>query len=274
MTLLGKIVKNMSVITSENTYIDQKSLRAKEIFVFAMLFLIRLIYFFSYKEVAVYADSYGYFDYNFEKFIHLDFTEAGRTPVYPLVLKILTGGEWENLYIVTIFQMCISFVSLFYFYGLAKMLIANAHTYYISLGATLMYGASSMVFGYDNAILTESLALSGTVIFLWYIVKYLKEEKLKYFIKGNVLLLFLIFLRPTFLLFNVILFTFLIIRFILKKQETLRAILICVFSWIVIILYAGGGVLSGTWNFHNIRSNAEAVDGYMYRKRILFRLRG
>lgn len=207
------------------------------ILVFSGILVVRSIYLLSYKLVHLCPDSIGYMEYDFNKLISLDFSD-GRTPIYPLVLKLsrLIFGEGNYLRCVSLFQSIISFIATIYFYKALK-LITNKKL--LILGITFFFGASNTFVGYDTVILTESLALSGTVFLIYYLLSYLKYNQIKSGIKAICLTLILTFLRPSFLLFDAIILVFLILQFIItRKKEIKKLILISLGSFAIILSYS------------------------------------
>lgn len=203
---------------------------------FVCILLIRTIYFLCYQKGYLYADSYGYLEFDFKALINLDFTN-GRTPIYPLILKVMVFLFGDNGFglATVIFQTIFSYISVIYLFKIINLLTTHN---WISYMLTFIYGTSTMICGWDFAILTESLALSGTIFFIYYVFMFMKYDESKYGIISNIILFILIFLRPTFLLFNVILLVFLIIRLIFKKKNTLKVFGICIISWVFIFIYS------------------------------------
>ena len=101
-------------------------------------------------------------------------------------------------------QIIVSFISVYFFYKLLKLLIKNE---YIAVIITFMYGISTAVIGWNTDILTESLALSITIFFAYFIISYIKLGKLKYGIFSIILALIITFLKPACIIYPIILFT-------------------------------------------------------------------
>ncbi len=162
-----------------------------------------------------------------------------RTPVYPIINKIS-----EKLFITDylrftcIIQHIIWFIAIIFLYKLLKMLLKNIK---IVMFITLIYALSPSIIGWNNYILTESLALSGTIILIYFIVKYIKEPKILIGITATIIAIVLTFLRPTSIIYVVFLEMFWIMRFILDRKN-IKKDFICflssTFTIILIILYA------------------------------------
>lgn len=178
---------------------------------------VRFIYFWASVPYKTFGDTAGYVDFPFRKFIALQF-ESGRTPVYPAIIQLIdwvTTGEGLYYGIVAV-QMLASLISIVFFYKALKFII---HYDGLIVLATIFYSCSSAVIGWDNAILTESFALSGCVIFIYLLFSYLHESSKKLAIGIPIYTLILTFLRPTFLYFSVIILIFFIVRYFQKTNR-------------------------------------------------------
>lgn len=222
-------VKMYQILHNKNRYFY--------IIIFLIILFIREFYSFCYIRGFLYIDSYSYINYDFLSIMKGKINN-GRTPVYPIIIKtmIMLFGELGGVAGVVVFQKIVSFVSVIYLYKIIMLLTKHL---WIAYFFVFLYGISPTICGWDYVILTESLALSGTVFFIYYIFMYIKLEEKRYGKKLNILLIILCFLRPTFLLFEIILFVFLLIRVLLKKKNTIPVLYGCVFAWIIIFIYSG-----------------------------------
>ena len=118
-----------------------------------------------------------------------------RTPVYPVFLgamKIILGEQFFCMGAICV-QHIIFLFSLRYFYRLA-LTITNSGK--IAFWITLFYGVFSCITTWNNFILTESFAISGTV-FILYLVQQLSEKRsFIYALHFTILLSLLVLLRP------------------------------------------------------------------------------
>lgn len=204
-------------------------------FLFSIL-VIRSFYAAYWQWGLLCPDSFTYIDYSFEALLHMDFTQAGRTPVYPLILQIIKqlSGTDNYLNIVVAVQCIVSYISVIYMYKICNMISELSLMKYI---ITFMYGTTIVVCGWDYVILTESFALSGTVFFAYYIIDYIRNDQNG--IKAIILLFVLIFLRPSFLLLFYILLLFLLIRVLYKKANTKKVFITWLVCWSAIMIYSG-----------------------------------
>lgn len=200
--------------------------------------IIRMFYYSKLYSYTIFYDSTSYMDYDFAGLLHLIF--PGRTPIYPLIISIFTlvVGTRLNVNFVVLFQILISFIAVIYFYKTMKLTLKNK---YIISVTTLLYAVTPAIMGYDNCILTESLALSGYVFFIYNIIKYIKQDKLNNGVVAVIIAFILTFLRPTSLLLVGILFVFLIARFIFDKsnmKNDIKCFIASTISVILIVIYA------------------------------------
>ena len=217
----------------------------KELIVAIIIIAIRFSFFSMLTLYTLSGDSAEYIEVSSLNILKGNL-HARRVPVYCFILdavkyvcNIVTNSEDFYLFVVVIIQMLFSYVSVYLIYDTLKMFITNRN---ICLGIVLLYGISPSVIGWDKIILTESLALSGTVVFIWLLAKYLKQPNTKIGLSVNILTVVLIFLRPTFLINYCVLFVFWLIRFVMYKSERsiLRYNLICSLGIGIFILgYAG-----------------------------------
>lgn len=126
-----------------------------------------------------------------------------RTPVYPLLCQAfikLFGTEGLPV-AMTIFQSLIYLISLFSLLKIAEFTIKNDKIRYIILFFYILCVAPA----WCNEILTESLCISGCVIMTDLVLSYIRKPSVAKNISLHFFLLFLVFLRPTFIVFFAIL---------------------------------------------------------------------
>ncbi len=165
---------------------------------------------------------------------------AFRTPVYPIFLKIVGifgDDSVDELYAnVTAVQEIISLISVAFFYLLMRKLTKSKVTQSI---ATLYYGCLPSIFTYNLCILTESLAISLVVFFLYIFCCYLEKKKISQQILLAALTLIMILLRPTFLCLLIFFAIFWIFQFFIAKEERKKTG-IGALSTVVVCLILGG----------------------------------
>ncbi len=242
------------MIASYLMNINNKNNKNKKNIIIAMLIvvLIGLYYYQTTRIGNLHPDSHGYINYNFQDLLKLKLND--RTPVYPLIIRIirLCFGINNYLRIISFFQYIVWFISMIYLYKLLEILIKNKKLVFLS---TILYSLMTSIVGWNNVILTESLALSGTVIYIYYVIKYIKENKLSSIMKAIVLSLILTFHRPTAIILVFFLPIFWIVRFIFEREHIrndIKGFIGSMLSVIVIVIYAI--LFHRTYNIYSITS--------------------
>lgn len=113
-------------------------------------------------------------------------------------------------------QIIVSCIAVLCFYDVLRNVLSSHR---IAFAIIFLFGISPSIMGWDKIILTESLSLSGSVFFIWLLVRYLKKPSFTYGILINILITILIFLRPTFLVNYCILIAFWLARFFMYLNE-------------------------------------------------------
>lgn len=208
-------------------------------FIITMLIVIlgTALYIAKYEQVVIYPDTWDYINFNFREILKLNF--QGRTPIYPLIIKICRIlFESRYLEAVVLVQYLIGIVSSGYFYKMLRLIIKNGKI--ISL-FTIIYALCPAIIGWNGVILTESIAISGTVIIMYYIIKYIKIPKISTGATAIILSLVLTFHRPTAIIYVVAIEAFWIGRFMWDRSYVkidLKCFAMSTISIILIIIYA------------------------------------
>lgn len=213
---------------------------------FAVIVLLwRLCLLGSFSPYQLYPDSETYLTYPWQDLFHFRVT-SGRTPVYPAFLALMRFffGEEYFLRFTVVIQAVLSFLSLFLLY---RTIYTVSHRPLLSNLATSLYGLCPDVIVWDNAILTESLALSLTVLLLYLLVRFLYHPNFKTGSKLTLLCFLMIFERPTFLLFAALLFGFWILRLIFCSSERRLLFKLCALS---ILCFVGVGLYAISFKQH------------------------
>ena len=212
--IMLEIISLMFCIASYYLYQKEKSLILPTLF---LIFIMQAMFYQENVSFTRYNDTYDYeTEYTAEQILHGEL--QGRVPLYPVIIQIskLIFGEglWSNF--LCIGQIIVSFISLIYLYKTLKLLVKWEG---LRVLITFLYGVSIAVIGWNNALLTESLALSSTIFFCYLMISYLKKEKLKYGIQSVILIFIMTFLRPSFIGFVAILLAFFIVRMLIHKKQ-------------------------------------------------------
>ena len=117
-----------------------------------------------------------------------------RTPLYPLILKLIEGFGKESVFENTIiFQQVISFISIIPFYSLTKKWFKNKP---ISFAASLLYGCHHSVLQIIYGIFAESLLISFFVFFLYFFYGFISRPTTTKWIFLHILIFLLVMLKP------------------------------------------------------------------------------
>lgn len=148
---------------------------------------------------------------------HLD---ALRTPVYPFLLHLffIIFGSASYLKAIIVFQHIIFLLSVLFFNRLLRFHTKSERTIF---WLSLLYALLPCFNSWNNCILTESLALSGSIFLLYLTSKIFEKPSLLQAFLYTLQLLFLLFLRPIFLyMLPVLLIASMILFFIRKKRRS------------------------------------------------------
>lgn len=121
-----------------------------------------------------------------------------RTPVYPIFLGVCETifGQGFFKIMAIVFQHLLFLLSITYFHRLAKIVFPKDG---LSFWITMVYATLSCFNSLGNCILTESFAISGIVFLLYHSFKLYEKCSVLSALGFLFWLLFLIFLRPSFL---------------------------------------------------------------------------
>lgn len=130
-----------------------------------------------------------------------------RTPTYPLIIGICNVIFGENIYkdVVIILQYISYLISIAFFYKLVLEFIKKPN---LCFWLTLFYAIFSAISGWNNCILTESFAITGSVFLLYSSTGLYKRFSIEYVFSFLFWFLFLLFLRPSFLYLLPVFFVF------------------------------------------------------------------
>lgn len=246
-----EILAIMFCIASYYLYKEKKSLLLPTLLIIAV---VQMIFYKQCVPYTIYVDSItNEASYTKEQILAGQLLD--RTPIYPLTLRlfrVISGNELGRNF-VCIAQMIISFISLIYLYKTFRLLIKWESLIAIM---TFLYGVSVAVIGWNSALLTESLALSGTIWFCYFIISYIKNEKLKYGILAVIFAFLLTFTRPASLVYLVILFAFFVMKILLDKEQRRKDAKCLMVSIVTIIITLGYATVF--YKQHDIFSITEA----------------
>lgn len=209
---------------------------------FAPLFLLiligivfRIFYFTHLQSYTISTDTNSYV--NAMNTIFLGKVDKLRPPLYPIFLGIMRTLFGTGYMLAAVnFQTVFALISIVFFYLSSAMIFKNKIIIYC---ATILYGIMPQILNWERALIPESLAISGTVVFFFVLLKYLKKPTIKLaFLIGVICFLF-VMLKPAFILYSAIIFLFWILRFLFHKQE-IKQNLVGLLSIVMVFLLLKG----------------------------------
>ena len=164
----------------------------------------------------------------------------GRPPLYGFFLDLMARfcGD-SDLVAAKFLQVLVSLLSVFIFARLLRHLEVLSPWRELCV---FLYGVSPAVVGWENTILTESFSLSGTILFFYWTVLYIKTQHLLYGVLVHLMALALIFLRPQFLVYLALLLVFLVLKLIFpsntgERKKIVVLLILQAFLWGGIVGY-------------------------------------
>lgn len=161
-----------------------------------------------------------------------------RTPIYPVYLglaKVIFGLESFEYYAV-IGQYLFFLLSIAPFHSICHRLISNSR---IVFWTTVFYAVNPFIFSWSACILTESLAISGIIFLMYFIIRLYDSFSYLRLFAATLLLVALLMLRPAFIyLIPVVLVSW---GYLLmkpeKRRQAIAVISSTVFACLVLISY-------------------------------------
>lgn len=184
-----------------------------------------------------------------------------RTPLYPLLIGTVRAVVGVSLcpYVVWLIQAAIFLLSIDWFLALLKTTgLSRRGSMIFCAVYALLPGPLTFV----CTTLTESLALSGTVLVLWLTIRALNRGSARDALLSALVVIALLALRPSFLYMPCILALFWIVALLIRRcprQVGVAAILGIAASFVALGLYCAG--VKSTYGFFS-PSGVSAVNNY------------
>ena len=160
-----------------------------------------------------------------------------RTPIYPLFIGLIRNivGNSHCHIIIILIQILIFIISIHYFYKVANLLKNKKLVYWI----TFIYGVIPVIQSWNTIILTESLSISTSILYIYFTIFAIKTKQIKKVWLSTFWMLFLIMLRPSFIcLLPINFFIFCIGKW--KDKEIRRIIFNGIMGCLAVILILYG----------------------------------
>lgn len=234
--------------------LESQVFRSPLTYLYILITMVWTICFINSEFPKFFGDSDSYINWSLKLLGKQYYGSMTRTPVYPIIIKIVKVLLGDNyLYGVITLQIAFSLASVYYLYS-TVILIANTKwdTRYVRVIAfvvCLIYALNPSVYQYHIVILTESFAVSFSVIFIYYAIKFLKDST----VKAGLLLLLWTFLctmlKPAMIIYYVDVVILLLVMYIRNSElrNSLRKIGIGVLflavlyiAWMSDVYYTSG----------------------------------
>ena len=192
--------------------------RLRYIYILSILYCLLLLY--KYKILFL-GDTLSYLAaWDILTDGHID---EWRTPVYPILLGLfkLIFGNNNYLQYVVLFQHFIYLISINYFH---RLTLATTQNCTISFFFTCFYALFPCIPTWNCYILTESIAISCTIFYLYSLLLLYQKECITQWIITFFWILFLVFLRPAFIYLLPILFVGGFLLFIKSEKKSSKYI--------------------------------------------------
>lgn len=123
--------------------------------------------------------------------------DAFRTPVYPLIISFFRMflGDWFSTGVIVL-QVLVFVLSVYCFSILCSHFLKSRLAYNVVVA---MYAFHPTMLIWQKLILTESLSVSVMVIFIYLLMRFIRKNDYYSVLFSQVALIFLVFLRPSFI---------------------------------------------------------------------------
>ena len=210
----------MEKIVTKANYKEKiiKFLKEPIVYLVIIIIILQGIVYSNISEVGHTGDSGGYLYAYDEASIFQGYVDEARPPVYCYFIKLIKkiGGEANLEANVVKVQKVLFIFSVILFYFILKLLIKNK---IIISCLTLIFGIAPSIFVWNTYIVTEALVGVEMIILAFITVKYLKKpSKITASIMG-IIILGMILTKPALIYILPIYILFIILSFILNKEE-------------------------------------------------------
>ena len=163
--------------------------------------------------------------------------DSFRTPIYPCILGLIkTIFSSQYLLVTIIFQHIVFLISIYYLQRILSWKVKSSSTV---KWLTLIYALLPATSTWANCILTESLAISGTIFLFYNLFAFQQNNRISNVIWVSIWLLILVMLRPSFLyLFPAAIIAWLIYYRSSKKHVIIGIIGVCIVGFIEFLYFS------------------------------------
>ena len=208
------------------------------LYLLILIIIIQTVIYSSIPNADVQYDSTSYlYNYNKES-IFKGYVDSVRTPVYPYFIKLIKkiDGEANLNNNVAYVQKILFLISIIFMYYTLKMLVKNKIVVSV---LTVIFGICPTIITWNIFVLTEAIAMIEMSVLAFITVKYLKSpSKITAGLMG-VVILGMILTRPAFIYLLPIYILFIILRWLLNKEERKKLFFAIVSMLICCIVLVG-----------------------------------
>ena len=188
------------------------------LYLIIIMIVIQGVVYSNIPKVGHTGDSQGYIDSYDKGSILQGYINDSRPPVYTYFIKVIKkiGGEENFESNVVLVQKILFIISAILFYYTLKLLVKNK---IIVSCLTLIFGISPSIFVWNTFIITEAIVGIEMVFLAFITVKYLKQPSTIMASFMGIVVLTMILTKPALIYLLPIYILFIILRFILNKEE-------------------------------------------------------
>lgn len=166
---------------------------------------------------------------------------GARPPLYPLIIAACRAMVGENrfFFAVCMIQILAQILSVVVFYMACRLAVNSEN---VASVVTMFYGCNPAPLYWSTAIMSESLAISITVFFLYFIVSYIVKNDVKKGVMAAITALIAMMIKPTLVIYLGVCIAMIFLQFILCKnmREHIFKVAISVGICMIVVLgYAG-----------------------------------
>lgn len=180
---------------------------------------------------------------------------SARPPLYPFIIAVCRAlvGSTRCFFAVCLIQITVSIISVFVFYKTCEIAFNNTN---IALLTTVFYGCNPAPLYWNTAIMTESLAITLTVFFIYFVVKYIVKNDVASGVCAPITALVAMMVKPTLVIYLGVCIAMLFFQFLLceKLRKQVIKLSLAVLSCLAIVMGYAGIIYnnSGLFNVSNL----------------------
>lgn len=160
-----------------------------------------------------------------------------RTPLYPALIAVTKAvfGENRFMVIIALIQMIIFAFAVYVFYKTVELSCENKT---VSLVAALFLGVNPALLDWNTVVMTESLSVSISIFFLYFVVKYIKKSGSFEGIMACVMAFTAFLIKPVLVVYLGVIIALVCLRIIMKEEtkKTLIPVLTALAVCMVLVL--------------------------------------